>query len=113
MPKAAALADARSESPQETRLRVRLVLAGLPPPSPQFTVRHLGRFVARVDLAYPEAKLAIEYDGLWHGERGQLGRDRRRLNALHAAGWRVIHVTAADMYDLETIIAAIRATLAA
>lgn len=111
VPQAAALADARSESPQESRLRVRLVLAGLPPPSPQFVVRHLGRFVARVDLAYKEAKLAIEYDGLWHGERGQFGRDRRRLNALHAAGWQVIHVTAADMYNLEPIVAAIRAAL--
>lgn len=105
------LADSRSESPQESRLRVRMVLAGLPPPVPQFEVRDRGRFVARVDLAYPEAKLAIEYDGRWHGATGQLGRDRRRLNALVAAGWRVIHVTAADLHHLEEVIAAIRAAL--
>lgn len=111
--RALALADGRSESPQESRLRVRLVLAGLPPPTPQYEVRHRGRFVARVDLAYPERKLAIEYDGAWHGAAGQLGRDRRRLNALVAAGWRVIHVTAADLHSLDQVIATIRTALAA
>lgn len=110
---AAALADGRSESPQETRLRVRLILAGLPPPTPQYVVRSGTRFVARVDLAYPEVHLAIEYDGLWHAEAGQFGRDRRRLNALHAAGWRVLHVTAADLYDLTSVLQAIRGELAA
>lgn len=111
VPAAAELADARSESPQETRLRVRLIRAGLPPPVPQHVVRAGGRFVARVDLAYPEVKLAIEYDGQWHAEPIQLGKDRRRLNALQAAGWRVIHVTAADLHDLGPIVAAIRAAL--
>jgi len=113
VPSAAVLADGRSESPQESRLRVGLILAGLPPPTPQCVVRSGGRFVARVDLAYPEARLAIEYDGLWHAEAGQFGRDRRRLNALHAAGWRVIHVTAADLHDLTSIVQAIRTGLAA
>lgn len=103
------LADGRAESPPESRLRTRLVLAGLPPPEPQFVVRHAGRFVARVDLAYPDHALAIEYDGAWHAETGQFAGDRRRLNRLLAAGWRVVHVTAADMADLATVIAAIHA----
>lgn len=47
-------------------------LRWVPPPVPQFQLRHEGRFVACVDLAYPERKLAIEYDGLWHGGAGQL-----------------------------------------
>lgn len=49
-----------------------------------------GSTVAGVGI---EVRLAIEYDGLWHAGAGQFGRDRRRLNALHAAGWRVLHVT--------------------
>ena len=73
----------------------------------------MGRFVARVDMAYPEHKLAIEYDGLWHGAPGQLGRDRRRLNAVVAAGWRVVHVTAADLHKVDRIVAAVRVALAA
>jgi very-short-patch-repair endonuclease len=108
---AVALADARAESPPESRLRVLLALAGLPA-VPQFTVRDAdGRFVARVDLAFPDHRLAIEYDGEWHAERGQLTRDRRRLNRLTALGWRVLHVTAAQMRDPEALVAAVRALL--
>jgi G:T-mismatch repair DNA endonuclease (very short patch repair protein) len=36
---------------------------------------------------------------LWHGEHQQVARDRRRLNALTRAGWRVVFVTAADLHD--------------
>lgn len=107
------LADGRAESPPESRLRVGLILAGLPAPQPQFEVRHDRRFVARVDLAYPQRKLAIEYDGAWHGEPGQFGRDRQRLNQLLAAGWRVIHVTAADLHHPGALVATVRAALAA
>ncbi len=88
---AVSLADGRAESPPESRLRVRLVLAGLPRPEPQFVMRRAGRFVARVDLAYPEHALAIEYLGAWHDETGQFAGDRRRLNRLVAAGWRSVH----------------------
>ena len=49
--------------------------AGLPSPSPSSRVCDDGRaFVARVDLAYPEQRIAIEYDGAWHGERGQFAQ---------------------------------------
>jgi hypothetical protein len=102
------LVDGRSESPQESRLRIRLRLAGLPPPTPQYVVRSDdGQFIARVDLAWPEAKVAVEYDGQWHAEPGQLARDRRRLNALLAHGWCVHHVTARDMHDIPATASAI------
>ena len=108
---AVALADGRAESPPESRLRVVLALAGLPA-VPQYTVRDAaGNFVARVDLAYPDRRVAIEYDGAWHGERGQLARDRRRHNRLVAAGWTVLYVTAADMHDPESLVARIEAVL--
>ena len=92
-----ALVDGRAESPQESRLRVLLASAGLPA-VPQFVVRaDDGTFVARVDLAYPDLRIAIEYDGLWHADGEQFRKDRRRLNALVAAGWIVLHVTAGDL----------------
>ncbi|MCU1616426.1 MAG: uncharacterized protein JWO98_3966, partial [Frankiales bacterium] len=94
---AAALADGLAESPQETRLRLLLRGSGLPLPVAQHRVTDDGRFVARVDFAYPGQRLAIEYDGVWHGEPGQFARDRQRLNRLLAAGWRVLFVTAADL----------------
>ena len=90
-----------------------LALAGLVA-VPQYTVRDRdGRFVARVDLAFPEHRVAVEYDdGAWHGAPGQLTRDRRRLNALVAAGWIVLHVTAADLRQPEEIVARGAALLA-
>ncbi len=110
---AVALADPRAESPPESRLRVVLARAGLPA-VPQFVVHDVaGRFVARVDLAYPELCLAIEYDGAWHAETGQFARDRQRLNRLVAAGWVVLHVTAADLRRPEQVVARVRALRAA
>jgi very-short-patch-repair endonuclease len=109
---AVACADERAESPQESRLRVLLLTSGLAP-VPQYVVRDAdGRFVARVDLAFPDQRVAVEYDGAWHGRPGQLAGDRRRLNALIAAGWTVLHVTAADMYDTVTLVGAVRSLLA-
>lgn len=105
------LANPLAESQPESRLRVLLALAGLHP-VPQYTVRTPeGRFVARVDLAFVAQRVAIEYDGAWHGEKGQLSRDRRRHNRLVAAGWTVVYLTAADMHDPAALVATIRALL--
>lgn len=101
---AARLADGLAESPPESRLRLLMHRGGLPAAVPQFEVRADGVFLARVDFAYPEQRLAIEYDGLWHAEPGQFARDRRRLNRLFAAGWRVVFVTAADMHRPEELL---------
>ena len=110
--RACALADGLAESPQETRLRLLLRRSGLAAPVAQYRVRDGDRVVARVDFGWPEQKVALEYDGLWHGESGQFAKDRRRLNHLTAAGWRVIFVTAADLHDPESLLARIRAALA-
>jgi G:T-mismatch repair DNA endonuclease (very short patch repair protein) len=105
-------ADGLAESPPETRLRLLMQRAGLPAPEAQYRVFDGDGFVARLDFAYPEQKLAIEYDGQWHAEPGRLGRDRRRLNRLAEAGWRVLFVTAADMHDPETLARRIARALA-
>ncbi len=107
-----ALCDPRAESPPESCLRTILVGAGLPPPIPQFPVVVNGILIARADLAWPDLRLAIEYDGSWHAHPDQLARDRRRLRALAAAGWYVYHVTAADLRDPDALVADIRAVLA-
>ena len=105
------LADERAESPPESVLRVLLRSAGLAP-VPQYVVRDAeGRFVARVDLAFPELRVAVEYDGAWHGRPGQLARDRRRLNALVAAGWTVVHLTAADMHAPDRVVTSVTTLL--
>lgn len=107
-----ALADGLAESPPETRVRLLLRGGGLPPPVAQYEVLHRGSFVARVDFAWPERKVALEYDGAWHGGTEQFVRDRRRLNRLQEAGWRVVFVTAADLHDPARLRAMVRAALA-
>lgn len=92
------LADGRAESPMETRTRLALVTAGLPRPACQYEVYDAaGFFVARLDLAYPEHRLAIEYEGDHHRGRGVFAHDLRRLNALHALGWSVLRFGADDV----------------
>jgi very-short-patch-repair endonuclease len=109
---ACALADGLAESPQETRLRLLIGRSRLPQPVAQYRVRHGGRVVARVDFAWPDRKVALEYDGLWHAEDGQFASDRARLNRLREAGWTVVFVTAADMYQPAKLVARIAAALA-
>ncbi|WP_433313840.1 endonuclease domain-containing protein [Micromonospora sp. CA-269861] len=92
------LADGGAESPPESHLRVRLVLAGLPRPAVQHPVRLPSGVVLHPDLAWPQYRVAVEYDGKWHSDPEQLHRDRRRLNQLVAAGWLVLHVTSRRLH---------------
>ena len=110
--RAVGLVDPRAESPPESRLRVALRSAGLQP-VPQFEVRQDGVFVARVDLAFPEICLALEYEGAYHFEDGQIARDDVRHRRLRDAGWTVIRISAADMHDRNALVARIRRALAA
>ncbi|HEY2099487.1 MAG TPA: DUF559 domain-containing protein [Pseudonocardia sp.] len=95
---AVALADPHAESPPETRLRVALIRAGLPRPEVQFPVLdEYGFELARADLAYPAAKLAIEYDGAAHLEPRRARRDRERDGELAGIGWQTLRVVADDV----------------
>ncbi|HEX3823092.1 MAG TPA: DUF559 domain-containing protein [Mycobacteriales bacterium] len=91
------LMDGLSESAMETRLRLVLVLGGLPRPQAQVVVTDRnGKFVARVDLAYVDQRLIVEYDGALHWE--QRRHDDRRRDALRALGWMVLVFSAEDYY---------------
>lgn len=106
------LADGRAESPPESQLRVRLVLAGVPRPVPQYVIPLPNGRTYRVDLAWPEYRVAIEYDGQWHGSPEQFHADRRRLNQLVAAGWIVLHVTSQRLHrDFAGVLREVRAAL--
>ena len=108
--RAVGLVDPRAESPPESRVRVALAMAGLDP-VPQFEVRVDGLLLARVDFAWPEARLAVEYEGAYHFEESQILRDDARLDRLVAAGWRVIRLSAADLHDLDAVVARVCAAL--
>jgi very-short-patch-repair endonuclease len=95
------------DSDLETRVLRVLVAAGLPAPVQQHRIRIGGRTI-RIDLAYPDRRLAIELDG-WenHGTRTAFDDDRARANLLVAHGWRLVRFTSRST-DAE-IVACLRA----
>ena len=88
-----------TESVMETLLRRALRDNGLPEPVVQYDATdQAGRFVARVDAAYPSARIAVEYDSKQeHSNEFQVARDARRRNALQATGYAVLSARHADL----------------
>jgi very-short-patch-repair endonuclease len=111
--RALSLVDTGAESVMESRLRLVLVLGGLPRPVAQYEVfDKAGFFVARLDLAYPQQRLGIEYEGDHHRGRGVFAHDLRRTNALHALGWHILRFGADDVLRHPArIVAQVRAVL--
>jgi hypothetical protein len=105
-----------SESDLEIATLRALVGAGLPMPVQQHRVVLNGKR-RRIDLAYPELKIAIELQSwAWHGkgQRDVFDDDRARSNELVADGWRVLEVTSShDIADVVRWIEAARALAAA
>lgn len=106
------LAEQQAESAMESRLRMLLVIAGLPRPEVQVSIHDdEGRFLGRPDLLYPRQRLAIEYDGGNHRDR--MVDDNRRQNGLVGAGYRLLRFTAADVYGTpDTVAMQVRHNLA-
>jgi hypothetical protein len=90
--------DALPAGVAEMRVVRQLLAAGLPDPVRQHEIHVGGTFVARVDLAYPDRRLAIELDGFrWHAGRGPFRSDRLRGNRIEAAGWHVLRAAPEDV----------------
>ncbi|WP_156914084.1 endonuclease domain-containing protein [Brevibacterium album] len=80
-------------SPRETHLRLTITEVGLPEPvvSPPVDV---GSAVYHPDLAYPELKIAIEYEGEHHRtDPWQWEHDIRREREFVSLGWTYIRIT--------------------
>jgi len=105
------LVDGRAMSPPESRVRVACHLAGLPHPIPQYEVFDGGLFLGQVDLAWPEVKLIVEYEGAYHFDELQIHSDDARYEAMVAAGWRVIRLSSIDLRDLDGVVARVKAAL--
>ena len=101
----------------ETKLKQLLRRHDLPIPAFQYEIYHGGRFVARVDAAYPELRIAIEYDSYEHHTGKQaIVRDNDRRNILRRIRWQVVTFTAADLqrdggHAIEALTAAMRAAV--
>lgn len=117
-------ADGRCESVGEHRTLYLCWRQGLPAPEPQVEVRdESGRVVARVDFAWPEHKVFLEFDGdvkyrglLRDGEdvTDVVLREKRREKLItDLTGWTCIRITWADLYHPERTAARIRRLLVA
>lgn len=94
------------DSRRETFLRLLLVDGGLPEPAVDVPVATaIG--LLHADLGYPELKIALEYEGDGHRtDREQWQYDVRRREAMEAAGWTVIRVVAADLWEFRAALVA-------
>jgi hypothetical protein len=90
------------ESPQETRMRLAWLGAGLPAPvcNPD-VLDEDGRFVARVDVLDPTSGLAAEYDGAVHSGAERRSADAARQELLRALGVEVLRATSVDLATAE------------
>ena len=105
--RAVKLVDPRAQSAPESKVRVALVLAGLHP-VPQYEVCG-GEHPIHADLAFPEARIAIEYEGAYHFDGDQIVRDDVRYARMRDLGWTVIRLGAADLRDLDGVVIRVRA----
>jgi very-short-patch-repair endonuclease len=98
--RAAAFVREGVDSPMETRLRMLLVLAGLPEPVVNFKIFYSnGEVRYRLDLSFPDLRVVVEYDGRHHVEDSyQWKADLERREELEAAGWIVIVITSDGLF---------------
>ena len=96
---ALALVRVRVRSAQESRLRLLIVRSGRAEPVVNFAVcRADGRFVAEIDLAYPDRRLGLEYEGDHHrSDRRQFRKDILRRERLMDLDWWIIRLTQDDL----------------
>ncbi len=87
-----------TESEMETLLFRAIKARGLPKPVPQYEVWQGAKLVGRVDAAYPDERIAIEYDSdEFHTGRTATKHDRARRHELIAASWLPIDVGPTDL----------------
>jgi hypothetical protein len=87
-----------AESPMESEARLAMHDGGLPEPVLQYEIIDLEGQLWRVDFAWPDEMVAVEYDGFdWHSSPAALQRDRQKRAALEEMGWRVMSIVGDDV----------------
>jgi len=110
--RAGSLVRARVESPQESRLRLVMVLAGLPEPACNVELGDEWFFIGRVDLYLREWNVAVEYEGDQHRTDAKVfGHDLERYEQLAAAGVLVIRVSKVHLRRPREVAGRIHAAL--
>lgn len=116
------LVDGKAESVGETRTRLMCRAHRLPSPITQLEIHdHNGRMVGRVDFAWPQHRVMLEFDGMvkYHRYRRpgetieqMVVREKQREDRLRElTGWTMIRITWADLARPEATVARIRRAL--
>ncbi|TNC20704.1 DUF559 domain-containing protein [Amycolatopsis alkalitolerans] len=97
-----------AESPQESRLRLVITDAGFPNPVTQHPIFTLsGELLYRLDLAWPELRIGVEYDG-YEAHEGRDDYDSERDRRLAGRGWRIVRVRKEDLAEPARFLAELR-----
>lgn len=100
--RAAAYVRAGVDSPPETKLRMLVVLAGLPEPVVNHKIcdPETGAVLRRFELAYPELLLALEYEGRHHRADDDIwAADIDRREEMDRRSWRIVQVISTGLHD--------------
>lgn len=101
-----------SESQLESRILQILQQAGLSP-VPQHPIRNGSFFIKRVDAAFIEERVALEFEGFaTHGGIDPFHDDAAKHIDITALGWHVVRITNAMLSDPEQLVLAVRRALA-
>jgi len=93
-----ALADPRAESPMESEARLAMIDGNLPTPKLQYELIDGNGDLRRLDFAWPDHRVAVEYDGVdWHSGPDAMKRDRRRQAALGDIRWVALAIVFEDV----------------
>jgi hypothetical protein len=91
-------ADGRAESAMESESRLVMIDHGLPLPELQYAIRGHDGELWRVDFAWPDVRLAAEYESIdWHAGRHEMLRDKTRMGKLQELGWTIIPIVVDDV----------------
>jgi hypothetical protein len=91
-------ADGRAESAMESEARLVMIDRGLPLPELQYAVHGRDGEFWRVDFAWPEARLAAEYESVdWHVGRDEMLRDKTRWGKIQELGWTIVPIVVDDV----------------
>ncbi|OBK91976.1 hypothetical protein A5645_25700 [Mycobacterium asiaticum] len=91
-------ADGRAESAMESEARLVMIDYGLPLPELQYPIYGRDGELWRVDFAWPEARVAAEYESIdWHSGRTEMMRDKVRLAGIQELGWTVVPLVVTDV----------------
>jgi hypothetical protein len=91
-------ADGRAESGMESEARLVMIDFGLPRPELQYEIHGRHGELWRVDFAWPDQRVAAEYDSIdWHVGKAEMLSDKKRFAGVQELAWTVIPIVVDDV----------------